>query len=588
MTDFVDVKKPAQAQVTEEEAWEMSVARKIMHALSKAITNTKFYLPNNPLVRRSRAELYEELSKFLQAWSTMSLDVTDTEILYKGKAVYQGGDKARSLTFLLYRDGLRSLAFHKGLSPEELGAFVDIVCQAISTSEDETDVVGALWAADFVNIEYSAVDVCVDVEGGPLEAPSSERPQSAEGGRVTNHNAGESGAVTALSPSQLLESEFLQHEKEWAERQLFERFNVDDVRGEVQRLAQFSPLSRLGDILLDLFELEDSFSERRHLVDLLEDYVKELVSQQRLSQASSMIREARETLENFVSEGEDLHELADSFSERISSAVGSETLRKVVAEAFPQRPTEVLDFLKLVGPGTIPILTELVLAARDVRSRASLRAALTALAGDDISKLDEAIHHRDARVVREAVAVIGRIGDPKGTKMLRGCLGHKDVSVRIQAVHALRKIGNSEANKLTVEFLEDPDPEVRILAAKTIDVSQDESIRQILKDAVTSRSFSLRPTRERIALIDALKRANSDDVVPTLAPFFRRGLFRRKEEDSVLIAIVGTLSSTGTEPARKLLERGSKWGRKAVARECSRALQRFTAEPVENGGPNES
>jgi len=95
---------------------------------------------------------------------------------------------------------------------------------------------------------------------------------------------------------------------------------------------------------------------------------------------------------------------------------------------------------------------------------------------------------------------------------------------------------------------------------------------------IASRSFRLRPAREKIAIIEILKRAKPQEAVPAFAHFFRRGFFRRTEEDSAMIAVIGVLASIGTESAKKLLKQGSKWRRRSVATECLRALRQFQEE----------
>ncbi|MFQ5906554.1 MAG: HEAT repeat domain-containing protein [bacterium] len=571
MINGTDVTRSGGAVAAHTEAPEVALAKKVVLDLSKAVTNMRFYLANNPLVVRSKTAVYEGISSFLEAFDTMSLELTDTEITYKENSVYENEKKAQSLAFLFYRDGLRRISFHKGLSLDEVNTFLQLICEAMNSPEDEMDIVSSMWNADFANIEYIAVEPFVETDEPPSDnGPPEEREPKVAGNAYSNATELENEASASSSGAETKE--------EKAAAQLLGTLDSEQIRKRIQPLVEFSPLSILGDILLDLFELEEKPSERKHLLNLVEEYVKELISQERFSQASEMIPEVRQALRNVVSDEEYFEQLLDSLLQKLTSAVCSEGLKREIRAAFPKDPIGVISFLEAVGPGTMPVLFELVPVAEDVESRASLRTTLFTLASKDMSQLAQAVSNKNPQVAREAVAVIARVADPRGVRMLAPCLRHSDVSVRTQAVHALGQIDHPEATKLILEFLKDADIEVRILAAKTIDISKEKFPRQTIIDMIASRSFRARPPREKIAIVDIFKRAESEDAVPVFAPFFRRGFFRRREEDSVMTAIIGLLASIGTESARKLLEQGSRWRRKPIATECLRALRQLNKE----------
>jgi len=104
MTDSVNVMKSLEAEEEELEALELETAKRILLSLSKAVTNMRFYLPNNPLVCSSKSELYQEMTNLLKRWHTASYEITDEEVTYKGTPVYQIEDKANNFFFIFYRD----------------------------------------------------------------------------------------------------------------------------------------------------------------------------------------------------------------------------------------------------------------------------------------------------------------------------------------------------------------------------------------------------------------------------------------------------------------------------------------------------
>ena len=64
-----------------------------------------------------------------------------------------------SLANVLFREGLRQIVFHEGLSAEELGGFLDEVWMASQQrADDEFDLVARLWEKRFVHIRYQFVE----------------------------------------------------------------------------------------------------------------------------------------------------------------------------------------------------------------------------------------------------------------------------------------------------------------------------------------------------------------------------------------------------------------------------------------------
>jgi hypothetical protein len=135
--------------------------------------------------------------------------------------------------------------------------------------------------------------------------------------------------------------------------------------------------------------------------------------------------------------------------------------------------------------------------------------------------------------------------------------------------------------------LKDPDEEVRIEAANTIDVSQQNALSRTIADMVASRAFKHKTTREKMALVKALKKANPGDVVATITPFLRAGLFGKREEDAVIKSMINALALIHTDAAHEVLELGSRSGRKAVSMACTMALQHATEEPADKSESHE-
>lgn len=569
MIDTAGIANRTKPQMTEEEALQVAKARKIMLALLRAVTNSKFYVPSNPLVLRSRTETYELMTDFLETWDTMQFEITGTEVVFKGQPLYEkSDDKSQNLAFLFYRDGLRTITFHKGISADEIGRLIEVICQTARSPEEEIDIVSSMWNADFTNVSYVAVEPFVEMD---QEGDDSPLPEVGESARM-HGNAYENAEKLerAISPPP---AEVPAYRERTQPSPLLGTMDSEEVKEKVQQMVQFSPIQALGNILLDLMGLEEDVLARGHLVNLTEEYMKELVSQRRYNQASETLSKMRLTLRYLASSDDRYQELLDVLLAEVARYIGSEEQRKKMRDSFPDDSIGVLSLIESIGPEVLSILIELVPVAENAEARASIRTVLLNLANEDIYKLKEVLSSPNPLVVREAIAVIGRMGNPKGVGLLRPCLRHDDVSVRTQVLHALEHMDSPQASRLAFELLADRDPDVRVLAARTIDISKGESLEDSLSALISDRGFRQRPTTERIALIEALKKGTPEKVTDLLSPFFRRRIFRKREEESVLLAMLGALASTATEAGIRLLEKAARSRSKAVAMESLRLLQ---------------
>ena len=122
-----------------------SQVREIASLLSKAAKNYQVYLPNNRMFLSSLAEVKQALQTFLEENDVLTLVVKEFELLYDSLAVYSNQDKHQSIAFRMYRDGVRLMSFHKGISEEELLAFFETLTRCLDSDSLEEDFVTLLW-----------------------------------------------------------------------------------------------------------------------------------------------------------------------------------------------------------------------------------------------------------------------------------------------------------------------------------------------------------------------------------------------------------------------------------------------------------
>ncbi len=87
-----------------------------------------------------------------------------------GQQVYHNPDKEDNLALMFFKDGIREFCFHKGITPEEVYGFIDILKTDVKDMELDNDLVTLLWEKDFGCVTYTVTDEATDEEADEEEA----------------------------------------------------------------------------------------------------------------------------------------------------------------------------------------------------------------------------------------------------------------------------------------------------------------------------------------------------------------------------------------------------------------------------------
>jgi hypothetical protein len=136
-------------------------------ALAKASRSFTLYDPANAVVRNFLAD-YQAKAEAATAAGSLAVEVRPFQLVVGSEAVYQEEDREKSLSFRLFRDGLRLLALEPGVSWEELLRFLEILAVRFTgVRQQEDDVVTLLRKAEFAGIGFRAVEGYAPEEDNP-------------------------------------------------------------------------------------------------------------------------------------------------------------------------------------------------------------------------------------------------------------------------------------------------------------------------------------------------------------------------------------------------------------------------------------
>ncbi len=153
-------------------------------------------------------------------------------------------------------------------------------------------------------------------------------------------------------------------------------------------------------------------------------------------------------------------------------------------------------------------------------------------------------------VVRNGVAILGRIGDDRSIEHLTSTLAHEDLRVRRETVLALAKLGGENAAALALGMIDDPEPEVRAATAMALgELEVEKAVRPLRKRLEEEEDEDV-----QVQILRALGQLGDPGAVPEIEKRAVSSFFSRSPRP-VRIAAYKALSEIGTPHAVKLLEK---------------------------------
>ncbi len=127
--------------------------------LSKALRAYQLYDPNNPVYKRFVANFGEALDRIWDTHDAVQILIDEDRLSWMGEEVYQNENRADSLAFMFYRDGIRDLTFRQGIEEREIEGLLEVLHRTRDARGEGEDLVTMLWDLDMAHLSYSAVEV---------------------------------------------------------------------------------------------------------------------------------------------------------------------------------------------------------------------------------------------------------------------------------------------------------------------------------------------------------------------------------------------------------------------------------------------
>jgi HEAT repeat protein len=547
----------------------------LMNSLVKALRAYHMYLPNNPIHQRATENLRAAFAPIWEATDELILAVAETDFVWEDQVVYHQPNKAESVAWGLFKDGMRSLTIRRGAESEELPRFLELINQARFLAADAgDDLLTLLWEQEFAFIQYKFIEFFGEGSGSMPEATGSYNTGGAEDQAAADIRHAQASQEAAPRPKGVVDLEEFDSTLYFLDER-----EINTIAAELEEEYRRDVRGAALNALFDLFEHEESQEIREEILGILEQLFPNLLNARDFRAAATIIRECRVLGKRAPGVLPAHAERLDGFVARLSEpAIVSQliqSLDETAGMATEAHVTEVLHELRASA-------LEPVLAWLPNLSSAPLKAVLEGVA----DRLAEAHTAEVMRILRDPesaalVAVIGVCGRLNLTQTVSGLgetVNHREPAVRLASVQTLALLGTPAALSFVEKALEDPDRTVRLAAVRVVSARGYKGAQRRVEAVVLGKAVKVMDLTEKMAFFEAYGSiAGASGLKAMSGILLPKGLLRMKEASETRACAAIAIGKIRTAEARDVLQRAADDKDLVVRNAVSRALRESNA-----------
>ncbi len=520
----------------------------LFSSIAKAMRAFALYLPNNPIYQRAIEQVRAQFAPVWEATDELVLDVRETALVWGEEVVYSRDQKAESLAWTLYKDGVRSLSLLKGVERDEIVSFLETIVQARTLSaEAEDDLLTLLWEREFERIRYSYTDLLaegvdpLEPEGAGPEAPPEEVTQAVQ----EEVRPGLPGVISLEDFDSTL--------------YFLEENEIERLRDEITREYQLDLRQNVLAVLFDLIEVQEDEEVRSEIVGIVSRFLPYFLGGGDYRSVGYLLREAKAVLDRVRSLNPQHRLTLRDLPVQLSHPEAIEQLLQAIDGAMaPPSAEELGQLFAEIRPEALPVLLSWLVQLSTAQVREVVEKAAERLAEQQPAALASAITGAEPGVAELGARLAGRLRLAGAVGALGQQLQRDDLTVRLAAAEALAAIATPGALQALVAAVGDGSRDVRIVAVRALGSKRFRNGLSAVEGAVEGRGLRDWDLTEKMAVFEAYALIGGAAVVPRLEPMLStRGLFRKRHDPETRACAALALGKVGTQEARKALERAA-------------------------------
>ena len=580
--------------------FEIKKAKVVLNLFVKTYSVMKIYPPENPFVRTSKDHFYENMIEFLDKYEELKITIGEFSFSFKGEKVYQDEEKKAGLPFLFFKDGMRELAFYKGLNENELQDLLKIIKEDSDLPPEDSDIVNTIWTKDFAHIRFFAIDEFLESdigeEIGEIDFEIEKDEFTSGKLRLISKDKTDLRKRSAALGLQAPKGKKKDKDNEINMEDLIPPFELsaesEEINPELESMLEESratpPLTGMINLLFEILYLEERMDQFSSTLNVLSQFFKEVIFNSNFALAFLILGRLQELKELFSGQFEEKNELLERIFQNARGESSLAYLKKLFLNKQIKDFDSFLQYLKLIGPSAIPLVGDIWEESEEPIIRLKASNVLHELGKKDIASLANlAKDHRDS-LTKEVTVLLGRIGDKKALPYLKNLAGHQNIEIRLAVIYSLGKIEDESINEILINFLSDKDGDVRTRAAMSLKCCSDKMTFNLVMQLAKRRDFIKRKKLEKKALLKLLAMNQSEEVSALLGSLLKkRSVLSKSKQNETRICAVSALETIADPEARKILKEGAQIRNKTISLACKTALkkaaQKFEPNQIPTG-----
>jgi HEAT repeat protein len=585
---FEEKTPPINEEESKTDSLEIKKSKDVIKRLGKAFSSMKIYPPENPAVKKSVETFTEQIKEFLEEYEHLDITVEEFNLSYKGEKVFQDEEKMKSLPFLLFKDGMRELSFHKGLDKREIQDFLETVKADSDLPPEDADIVNSLWMKNFAHIRFFALDEFLDTRiGNESEEVNFEYDKKAFSTGDVNLTTEDKIELYKRSVALGLRLNNHKGKKEGKEERSedmalpWQNLTVDESEiPEIESMLTESRVkSRLTELINLLFEI--LFLEERHdrfsaTLNVLNQCYKEVVHKSDFSEAFLLLNHVQELKEMLSSQFKEKEKLLEKFLKKEKEEYSMTRLKKLFLDKKIEDFDSFFQYLKLLGPDTIPLVGDIWDHAENPLIRLKASDFLKEIGKNDMPALVYLANDSRVSLAKEVIAILGKIGTKEAVHHLESFVDNPNKTIKLETIQSLKKIASEACNNTLVKFLRDEEEEVRARAALGLKYFNDNEITSSLRELVKNKDFKKRSRVEKKALLNFLAKTKNSEICSLLHLLLKKwSILSRAKQNETRICAVSALETMATPEAVEALKEGTQLRNRKIRRACKLSLKKI-------------
>jgi len=331
---------------------------------------------------------------------------------------------------------------------------------------------------------------------------------------------------------------------------------AEQINSEIEADDSGALYRGMLDILLELFCGEQSApADAMEIAETCERFLESLHESGQLAHLATVMTRLHELAEGPLGGSPELVRLANSQSASYSSSNKINQLKVILNLRYHGGLAGVNAYMDTLLPQAVPHLLSILPDVAHLAYRRCICDLIAKKGKPFVREVGRLVNSEKPYVVRDAVYILGRIGDTRAVEYLSGAIRYKSREIRLEGVSALSHYRGPSVEQLLLEALLDSDVDIRTAALRTIVSMGSSDVLDSLLAFVESDDFKAKDLTEKRRFFMALAKLGGTLLVPYFGELLaRKKFFGRAAENELKLCAIAALALVGGIEAEGVLK----------------------------------